>query len=164
LFKARQSRPAIENRKLVITELHVDAAMKRALEKSQESVRSDYAAGVHTNRSDTLFREVLLACALAKTDDRGFFTPQSVVDPLSSILGKPVRIANFQNHLKEFISKDRGCILVRRGKERAYKFRFADPMMQPYIIMRGVEEGLIKASGLDVLSSPEQPQFQFSND
>src|SRR6185312_15389020 len=104
---------------------------------------------------------VLLACALAKTDDRGFFTPNSVVEPLTSILGKPVKIANFQNHLKEFISKERCAILIRRGKERAYKFRFTDPMMQPYIIMRGVEEGLIPANALDVLSSPEQPQFAF---
>jgi len=150
---------AIEKRRLVITEGNVDAAIRRALEKSQESVRSDYAAAIHTNRKDTLFREVLLACALAKTDDRGFFTPNSVVDPLTSILGKTVKIANFQNHLKEFISKERGAILIRRGKERAYKFRFTDPMLQPYIIMRGVEEKLIPANALDVLSSPEQPQF-----
>ncbi len=154
---------AIDNRRLVITEKHVDAAIRRALEKSQESVRTDYAAAVHTNRKDTLFREVLLACALAKTDDRGFFTPNSVVAPLASILGKTVKIANFQNHLKEFVSKERGGILIRRGKERAYKFQFSDPMMQPYIIMRGVEDGLIQANALDVLSSPEQPQFQFPN-
>jgi hypothetical protein len=152
---------AISGRKLLITEAHVDAAITRALEKSQESVRSDYAAAIHTNRTDTLFQEVLLSCALAKTDDRGFFTPQSVVDPLASILKKSVKIANFQNHLKEFIGKDRGAILIRRGKERAYKFRFSDPMMQPYIIMRGVEGGLIQTNALDVLSSPEQPQFQF---
>jgi Cdc6-like AAA superfamily ATPase len=155
---------AIENRRLVIAESHVDAAIRRALEKSQESVRSDYAAAVHTNRKDTLFREVLLACALATTDDRGFFTPNSVVAPLTSILKKPVKIANFQNHLKEFIGKERGAILIRRGKERAYKFRFSDPMMQPYIIMRGVEEGFIPANALDVLSSPEEPQFQFSSE
>jgi hypothetical protein len=144
---------------LTITESDVDAAIQRALEKSQESVRSDYAAAVHTNRKDTLFHQALLACALAKTDDRGFFTPNAVVSPLSEILGKQVKIANFQNHLKEFIGKERGKILIRRGKERAYKFRFSDPMMQPYVIMKGVEDGLIQASALDVLSSPAQPQL-----
>jgi len=107
---------AISGRKLTITETHVDAAIKRALEKSQELVRSDYAAAVHTNRTDTLFREVLLACALAKTDDRGFFTPQSVVEPLASILGKSVKIANFQNHLKEFIGKERSHLNSQRQR------------------------------------------------
>jgi len=36
-------------------------------------------------------------------------------------------------------------------------------MMQPYIIMRGVEDRLIQTNALDVLSSSEQPQFQFPN-
>ncbi|HXZ67324.1 MAG TPA: hypothetical protein VEH07_01920, partial [Alphaproteobacteria bacterium] len=101
---------------------------------------------------------------LAKTDDRGFFSPNAVVTPLTAILKKHVSIANFQNHLKEFISADRGTMLIRRGKERAYRFRFSDPMMQPYIIMKGIEDGLIRATALDVLSSPEQPQFDFPLD
>jgi hypothetical protein len=37
-------------------------------------------------------------------------------------------------------------VLIRRGKERAYKFRFRDPMMQPYVIMRGIDEGIIPKS------------------
>jgi Cdc6-like AAA superfamily ATPase len=150
---------AIANRRLQITESDVDAAIKRAIDKSQESVRSSYATAVHTNRTDTLFKEVLLACALAKCDERGFFTPNAVIAPLTSIVNRTMEIANFQNHLKKFIGEDRGQILIRRGKERAYKFRFQDPMMQPFVIMKGVEEGLIQATGLDVLSSPEQPEL-----
>jgi Cdc6-like AAA superfamily ATPase len=150
---------AIKQRRLTITEENVDAAIRRALEKSQESVQREYASAIHTNRTDTLFQEVLLACALAKADDRGLFAPNSVVPPLTSILGKDVTIANFQNHLKKFISEERGRILVRKGKERAYKFRFRDPMMQPYVIMKGVEAGLVEANALDVLSSPAEPQL-----
>jgi Cdc6-like AAA superfamily ATPase len=150
---------AIGQRRLTVTEANVDAAIRRALEKSQESVQREYSAAIHTNRTDTLFQEVLLACALAKTDDRGLFTPNAVVPPLASILSKDVTIANFQNHLKKFISEERGRILVRKGKERAYKFRFRDPMMQPYVIMKGVEAKLVEAKALDVLSSPAQPQL-----
>ncbi len=150
---------AIANRRLQIPESDVDAAIKRAIDKSQESVRSSYATAVHTNRTDTLFKEVLLACALAKCDERGFFTPNAVIAPLTSIVNRTMEIANFQNHLKKFIGEDRGQILIRRGKERAYKFRFQDPMMQPFVIMKGVEEGLIQATAFDVFSSPEQPEL-----
>lgn len=151
---------AIRMRRLTITEKNVDAAIKRALEKSQESIQREYAAATHTNRSDTLFSEVLLACALAKTDDRGLFSPNSVVAPLQRIMDRPeLTIANFQNHLKKFISDERRNILVRRGSPRAYKFRFRDPMMQPFIVMKGVESGLIDASALGVLSSPEEPEL-----
>jgi len=150
---------AIDNRRLNITESDVDSAVHRAIEKSRESVQKEYAAAIHTNREDTLFKEVLLACALARTDDRGLFSPNAVIGPLTSILGRDVKIANFQNHLKKFIGAERGKILIRKGKERAYKFRFRDPMMQPYIIMRGVEGKMVDATSLDVLSSPEQPEL-----
>jgi len=150
---------AIRHRRLTIMESNVDAAIRRAIEKSQESVLIEYAAAIHTNRSDTLFQEVLLACALAKPDERGMFSPNAVVGPLSSILKKDIKIANFQNHLKKFIGEERSRILVRRGKERAYKFRFRDPMMQPYVIMKGVEAGLIEPKSLDVLSSPAEPEL-----
>jgi len=150
---------AIRNRRLTISEGNVDAAIRRALEKSQESIQREYAAAIHTNRTDTLFQEVLLACALAKTDDRGLFAPNAVVPTLTKILDREVTIANFQNHLKKFISNERERILIRRGKERAYKFRFRDPMMHPFVIMKGVENGLIEPKALDVLSSPAEPEL-----
>ncbi|MEJ0024513.1 MAG: AAA family ATPase [Rhizomicrobium sp.] len=161
LLGLHATQDAIRLRRTVVTVSNVDSAIQRALAKSQESVQREYATATHTNRSDTLFREVLLACALAQTDERGLFTPNAVVGPLSSILKRDIAIANFQNHLKKFIGDERGKILIRRGKERAYKFRFRDPMMQPYVIMKGVEAGLIQANALEVLSAPEQPQLQF---
>jgi Cdc6-like AAA superfamily ATPase len=66
---------AAHNKTKNIVETHVDAAIKRAIERSQESIQREYAAAVHTNRSDTLFREVIVACALAKTDELGMFSP-----------------------------------------------------------------------------------------
>jgi hypothetical protein len=148
---------AIYRQSLTINELDVDAAIKRALEKTQESTQADYNAAVHSNRSDSLYREVLLACALAKPDERGQFSPSAVIDPLSDILDRTVRIDAFQQHLQKFLERDRGAVLVRRGKPRAYKFRFRDPMMQPYVIMRGIEDRLIPESAKSVLSFPAEP-------
>jgi Cdc6-like AAA superfamily ATPase len=150
---------AIGRKSLTIIETDVDAAIARALEKSQESTQADYNSAIHSNRSDGLHRHVLLACALAKPDERGQFSPMGVCAPLADILQKPVTIANFQQHLQMFITEDRGSILVRRGRERAYKFRFRDPMMQPYVIMRGIDEGLIPKSALSVLASPMEPEL-----
>jgi hypothetical protein len=126
---------AIERKTLLTVENDVDAAIKRVLEKSEESIQEDYAKATHSNRSDNLYRQVLLACALADTDDRGSFTPLAVCKPLAGILrrDKEVEIAAFQQHLKNFITGERGNILVRKGRERAYRFRFRDPLMQPYV-------------------------------
>jgi hypothetical protein len=141
---------------LLITDADVDAAINRVLEKSLESVQEAYAKATHSNRGDSLYKHVLLACALADTNDRGMFTPLSVCKPLSGILGRNVEIAAFQQHLKKFITPERANVLTRRGKDRAYQFRFSEPIMQPFVIMKGIEQGLVTSSALDALSFPAQ--------
>jgi Cdc6-like AAA superfamily ATPase len=155
---------AIKRQSLTVSEADVSSAIKRALEKSQESTQSDYSAAIHSNRTDNLYRQVLLACALAKPDERGQFSPTAVIEPLSDIIQRPAKIDTFQQHLLKFIEEERGAVLVRKGKERAYKFRFRDPMMQPYVIMRGIEEGLIPKSSLSALEFPAQPELNFPNE
>jgi hypothetical protein len=74
-------------------------------------------------------------------------------------LDRPVKIDAFQHHLKKFITEERADILVRRGHERAFRFRFREPMMQPFVIMRGIEQGLVDPSAIDALSFPAQPRL-----
>jgi hypothetical protein len=38
---------------------------------------------------------------------------------------------------------DRGKILEQIGSERKYRYRFVEPMMQPFILMHGLREELI---------------------
>jgi hypothetical protein len=85
-----------------------------------------------------------------------------VCEPLSDILKKQVKIDAFQQHLKKFITEERSKILLRRGQDRAFKFRFRDPMMQPYVIMKGIEEGLVGKSAMKALSFPEQPELNLN--
>jgi energy-coupling factor transporter ATP-binding protein EcfA2 len=152
---------AIERKTLRVLESDVDTAIARVLEKSEESIREDYATAIHSNRSDNLYRQVLLACAVADADDRGNFTPLAVCKPLTRILGreKEVEIAAFQQHLKKFITDERKNILVRKGRDRAFRFRFRDPAMQPYVIMRGIEQGFVDKKAIDVLSFPAEPKL-----
>ena len=154
---------AIQRHSAQIIETDVDKAIKRVLERSQESIKEEYAKAVHSNRSDNLYREVLLACALAETDfeGRGTFAPLAVCKPLTGILKreKLVRIDAFQQHLKKFITDERANILVRKGHERAFRFRFREPMMQPFVIMRGIEQGLVDPKAIDVLSFPAQTKL-----
>lgn len=150
---------AIGERRLAINEDDVDRAIQQTLLQSDQSARSMYKKAVDSNRKDALYRQVLLACAITKSDDEGKFTPKDVVEPLTGILGRKVDIANFQNHLGAFSSAERGEILERFGKERAYKYRFRDPKMQPFVLMEGVSSGTLKNDALKILSAPEQPRL-----
>ena len=148
---------AISAKKKTITEEHVNGAIKLMLSQSDQSINSAYRKATHSNKQNALYKEVILACSMADTDDEGRFTPTAVVEPLTKILGRKVTIANFQNHLAAFYSEERGAILERHGKERAYKYRFSEPKMQPYVIMQGINAGIIGKDALSILSAPEQP-------
>ncbi len=122
----------------------VDTAIRRALKTAQHSVVSGYHKAVTSPRKDNLYKQVLLACAMSETDSLGFFYAGSVREPMSRIMGRPYEIPTFSQHMKAFCEPDRGPILSRTGIKRRYRFRFVNPLMQPYVIMSGLTEGLIE--------------------
>ena len=96
-------------------------------------------------------RHVLLACAVAavqSNDALGYFNPAVVAAPLSVILKRPVEIATFNAHLSDFCQDKRGSVLERAGEPRAYRFRFQDPMVVPFVFMDALAKGLLDEAGL----------------
>jgi len=150
---------AVDSKRLTISVDDIDVAMEKFIEESEHSFATAYRKATESNQKDNYFSQVLLACALANPDDNGFFTPTDVVEPYSAIVKKPKRIAHFQRHLTEFMSEERGKVLVRRGTERQYKFRFSDPMMQPYVVIKGIRDQMIDDAAKTALFQREQLSF-----
>ena len=139
-----------------ITEEDVDNSIDEIISGSLQSLRDDYEKATSSNQPGNLFKEVLLACALANADDAGYFVPAAVKDPLEKILGRTMTIAQYQNHLNDWHTEKRGEILQRTGESRSYRFRFVEPTMQPYILMRGISEGMIGEDSKSILKFPVQ--------
>jgi Cdc6-like AAA superfamily ATPase len=153
---------ALKQGKLSITEDDVDEAINEVLRSSQQSLKDAYETATRSNQARAQFRHVITACALARVDDAGYFMPTAVREPLSAILKCPVEISKFQDNLIDFADK-RGPILERTGESRSYRFRFLNPAMQPYVLMRGIRDGIVDETAKRALSSPEQPDL-FPND
>jgi hypothetical protein len=132
-----------DERRLTIVERDVDRAMDTFVGDMAETFYEEYDKAIASNQPGNKYAEVLLACALAETDEKGFFKPAAVGPPLSKILGKPINRSTYQKHLAEFVGDERGGVLIKRGEGRVYKLRFGEPMIQPYIIIKGMQEGLI---------------------
>lgn len=124
---------------------HVERASSQ-LVASPHSSRSAYIAATQSPRPENLFAQVLAACALAEKDDLGYFTPTSVKEPLSALMERPYDIPAFSRHLSEFISEARGSVLQRKGEPRKYRYRFRDPLMQPFALMAALSQSLIPGS------------------
>lgn len=131
-----------------VSEDDVLAATTMAVNKAQQSILSAYHRAVASQQKDTLYPKVLLACALAKADELSSFAAPDIREPLSRIARRRYDIPAFARHLNELSSEGRGPILMRSGAERRYRYRFVDPMMQPFIVMHGLAEGLISDSDL----------------
>jgi Cdc6-like AAA superfamily ATPase len=126
---------------------HVEAAIKKGLERTQESIASLYYRATYSAR-ENLYKQVLLACAAANADERGFFSAASVREVLSGIVGRRMDIPQFAMHLNAF-SSERGPVLRKEGSQRKFRYRFVNPLLQPYVLMRGLSDQLISPELLD---------------
>lgn len=149
---------AIDEKRLTVSNDDVEASLDRFIEDTERSFREAYREATRSNQ-DNFFQQSLLACALAKTDDEGFFTANDVVEPYSAIMNEKKRHAHFEKHLRRFSSNEGGNILIKRGGDRQQTFRFADPMMQPYVIIRGIHNNMIDATAKATLLQREQGQL-----
>ena len=138
---------ALGERRTEVSTRHVNAAVKRAIDRAQQSVVEAYREAVSA-RLGSIYPQVLLACALAEEDEFGFFAPADVGEPLSRILHKPCTTATFARHLDRLSSESRGAILQRHGGAGAARYRFVNPLLQPYVAMRGLSEGVVRAGDL----------------
>jgi len=145
------ARYALDHKSLVIDDATVDGAITKAIDGTQQSIRTLYQKATSSPRKDNLFGSVLLACALAENDEMGFFAAQDVREPMQKITGKPYEIPSFSQHLNDFCETKKGRILLRTGTKRKFRFRFRDPLMQPFVIMRGLRDGQLSADALDRL-------------
>jgi energy-coupling factor transporter ATP-binding protein EcfA2 len=134
---------AIRGGRSVVTSADVDEGIKQSLSQWQQSVVKSYYDATQSSQPGNIYKPVLLACALAETDDLGYFSAASVRAPLRVITEKDYDIPNFAQHLKNFGDENRGGMLERTGETRRIRYRFTSPLMRPYIIMRGFADGLI---------------------
>lgn len=131
-----------------INHSHVFDAMTTSIDNAQQSLQSAYVSATTSPQKLNLYVQVLLACSLADANEFGYFAAADLRAPLKKVTGKDYDIPSFSRHLSAFSSDSRQNILQLKGEKNQRRFRFRDPLMQPYVIMRGVRDGLIDLSNV----------------
>ena len=153
LFGQRAAKSALERKSLIIDLDDIDSSMPDCIEQIDQVIRKQYHQATISPRRGNLYKEVLLSAALAPVDDLGYFAPADLRSTLSVLLGggdAPVSL--FGQHLKNLCEVDHGRILEQVGTPRKYRYRFAEPMMQPFILMNGRRNNLISRQQIDELA------------
>jgi Cdc6-like AAA superfamily ATPase len=160
LIGLHATREAANRRSRLIESEDVHRSFGKAVKQAVQSIQEKHLQAIHSAHREALYDKVLLACACASSvakDALGYFRPADVVDPLAAILSRPsVTIATFQKHMNEFCEAGRGPVFERAGVARAYKYRFQDPLMPPYIFMTSVADGEIDVKKLRDLTVQDE--------
>lgn len=131
---------AVQRESLNVAIEDVAASLPTCIEEAYEKTRLAYRKAIDSTMPSSQHSEVLLACALAEQDEIGRFVSSAVREPISKIFGEPRTIASFTRHLGAFCLEQRGRVLEKEGSGKNIRFRFSDPMMQSYVIMRALFE------------------------
>lgn len=137
-------RAAARRRSRSVERQDVIVALKDAVKQSQQSVTDMFLKATHSSQQHSLFKEVLLACAITaatNVDRLGYFHAAAVTKPLKRVAGKSIPVTTFNKHLKVFSEARRGNVLERTGQEKAYRYRFRDPLLVPFVFMDAVSTG-----------------------
>jgi Cdc6-like AAA superfamily ATPase len=152
---------AVTNGRTHMTKADLEEAIREAVDNQLESHLTAYNKAVYAPRGKN-FKPVLLACALAQKNDQQWFFPRDVMEPLRLITSTNYDVPAFVRHLKLFCEESRGCILERRGPPRKLQYRFKKPLVEPYIVLRGLADGLIKEAQLSRPSPSSTVPVQLS--
>jgi hypothetical protein len=123
-----------------VTMADFNKGLSAAIDDASATIREQYRLAT-VSRRPSLYKDVLLAAALAPEDDHGTFQPRDIIAPLSLIAGRPVRMDQFFPHLSKFCADDRGPILDKVGAKARYRYRFRNPLMKPFVVMMGRKQG-----------------------
>lgn len=149
LYSAKNS---VSNHRLNITTEDVEEGVEMAINQWQQSIKSDYYDAVKSQQPDNIYKQVLLACALADLDEMSYFTATSVIKPLKIITGKNYEISGFARHLREFTRPERASIIMRTEESRKGRYKFVKPIMRPFITIKGFAEKMIDKEKIKFLN------------
>ncbi len=143
---------------MCVKQSHVSAAVAIAIEAAQVSVQQAYRKATSTGRKNALFTQTLTACALAETDEFGYFAPYDVRLPLTCILKRPAKIENFSRHLHTFSQAESGPVLKKIDFRGHPRFRFVNALMQPFALMKGLADRVFTEADLKATKVDEHGQ------
>ncbi len=127
---------------------HLKAAMATEVAGAPEEVRQAYEQSIVRARRG-IYPEILLACALAPRDAHGTFSVADVCEAVTRIVRREVR--GLTNQVSALTEAGRGAVLEKQGAAKTARYRFLDPRLEPYILMRGLEEGWATHPSLDAM-------------
>jgi Cdc6-like AAA superfamily ATPase len=128
-----------------VTEEHFSSAIRLAIEDTYQTIKDAYLRGALNRAQGNAMRYFLVAAAVAQEDRYGSFEARELLEPLR-VIRTPllIRLLPLKYYLGKLTSPDTGGVLETVGRPHNLRYRFRNPLLQPYIIMTAYRRGLIE--------------------
>ena len=130
------AREIIENDKNEYNAEYLRIAIKIGIENSNEQLRSSYQKAITDTNSNSKWKFVLHACALAYVDQFDCFSVSQVLEKYNLLTGKTVKGGNISYNLNQLCFTERGEVLRKMGKGVNTRYRFVNPMMKAFVKLK----------------------------
>lgn len=140
MFHACQN--AAEKDRKNVTEGDITYAIEQSIFEKEQSLKDSYNKATQSTKKAFMFIPTIFSCALADTNKDGFFALIDVQKVLKKIFGREVPQAAFISHIGAFCSEEKGPILEKIGAARKYRYHFRNPLMQSFVIMKSLKDGM----------------------
>ena len=137
------AKEAITNDQKVITKQHFNQAVLKSIENSDYSIKNSYALATKGISAQNQFANVLLACALANTDNNNTFDSMDVLNKYNYITGQNHKKESINYNLGMLCKKERAEILKKAGKSKKTRYKFKKPLLKAFVKLKQ-HVGMIK--------------------
>ena len=135
---------AIDKKYTAVVRNNFDEAINEVIDNVYESTRQVYQKAVHTNKESALYEHVVQACALVKEDEHGTFKASDLLLPLKEIATANIPLKAYTYHLSMLPKDSRGNILQKVVFGKQTRYRFKNPIVKAYILLRLYQKGFLK--------------------
>ncbi len=135
---------AIDKKYNVVVRNNFDEAINEGVENVYESTRRIYQKAVHTNKESALYEHVVHACALVGEDEHGTFKASDLLAPLREICNTEIPLKAYTYHLSMLPKDSRGNILQKVVFGKQNRYRFKNPIVKAYVLIRLYQKGFLK--------------------
>ncbi|KMP10615.1 hypothetical protein UR09_05500 [Candidatus Nitromaritima sp. SCGC AAA799-A02] len=114
-------------------------AIINAVKDSHQSIQDEYTLATEGTKR-TPYPKILFACAETIKNEYGCFTQTDIAQKLSEIEGKEITVASIHRNIKQLCEAKRGKVLERIQSGAGVKYRFKNPLLEPFIIMKNMDK------------------------
>ncbi len=126
------SKQAIEDESNIITEHHLDFAVKQSIKDSDHSIKEAYNKAISSYKDKNQFEDVIFASILAEREDKSF-SPDDVLLKYIEITNTETKKESLYYNLGMLCKPERGIILQKLGNSKNRKYKFNNPLMKAFV-------------------------------